>query len=259
MVLFPIAVVGSEPSLTLFFRFATGHAVVMLAASAFSCFAVFAFAGVWMTLLPSAAFRSWSLLIRFALAVLLLVLLGTSFTVPRWLTQLSVANAQRVAVFPPVSFLGLLRAFCGQGGEPFVATMTRASAAALGAAFSTTVLAYVVSFRRSFMRIPETPDAGPLPRVRFSFSPLAPLREALLRSPGQRACYHFVARTLLRSDGHLQVVSGFLALGLVAAAATLFLSAESSLHNGWPGAFSRVLVRCFYSRLLHDCRNSPCH
>jgi hypothetical protein len=195
--------------------------MVMLLASAFSSFAVFAAAGILMTLLPAALFRRVSLLTRFTLALLLLVLLGTSLAVPDWLAQLSVADAHRVAIFPPVSFLGLLRTVWGKGEEPFVASMTRAAAASIALAFFTTLFAYAVSFRRSFMRIPETPDTGPLPRVPSSFSPFAPLREAVLRTAAQRACYHFVARTLLRSDGHLQVLSGFLALGFVASAATL--------------------------------------
>jgi hypothetical protein len=228
LVLYPIAVVGSQPSLSVFFLFAAGHAVVMLAASVFSSFAVFALAGVLMTLLPPTIFRRVSLLIRFTLAISLLVLLGTSFAVPHWLTQLSVANAHRVAILPPVSFLGLLRTLWGKG-DPFVAKMTTAAVSAIAAAFFTTLLAYAVAFRRYFMRIPETPDAGPLPRVRSSFFPLAPLREAVLHTPAQRACYHFVARTLLRSDGHLQVVSGFLALGLVASAAVL--SSAPNLHS----------------------------
>ena len=229
VVLFPIVVVGSQPSFSVFFRFAAGHAIVMLVASTFSSFAVFAVAGILMTLLPAAAFRRVSLLVRFALAVSLLALLGTSLVVPQWLTQLSVASAHRVAIFPPVSFLGLLRTLWGRAGEPFVASMTRAAVASIGGAIFTTLLAYAISFRRSFMRIPETPDAGPLPRVPFSFSPFAPLREAVLRTPSQRACYLFVARTLLRSDGHLQVVSGFLALGLVASAAVL--GSAPNLHS----------------------------
>jgi hypothetical protein len=228
MVLFPMAVVGSRPSLSLLFRFAWGHAVVIFAASVFSSFAVFALAGILMTLLPVAAFRRLSLLVRFALALLLLALLGTSLVVPQWLTQLPIAVAHQVAVFPPVSFLGLLRTLWGKG-DPFVAKMTAAAVASIGAALFTTLLAYAISFRRSFMRIPETRDAGPLPRVPFSFSPLAPLREAVLHTPAQRACYHFVARTLLRSDVHLQVVSGFLALGLVASAAVL--SSAPNLHS----------------------------
>ena len=229
MFLFPVAVVGSQSSFFVFCRFSVGHAVTVFLVSAFSSSAVFAVAGVLMALLPPAIFRRMSLFIRFNLAILLLLLLGTSFAVPHWLTQLSVANAHRVAILPPVSFLGLARTVWGKGGEPFTASMTTAAVTALGAAFFTTLLAYAVAFRRSFMRIPETAEAGPLPRVPFSVSPLAPLCDAVLRTPAQRACYHFVARTLLRSDGHLQVVSGFLALGLVASAAVL--SSAPSLHS----------------------------
>ena len=229
LVLFPVAVVGSQGSFAVFFRFTLGHSAAVFLASTFSCFAVFAVAGVLMALLPAPVFRRVSLLVRFNLAVLLLALLGTSFAVPHWLTQLSVADAHRVAVLPPVSFLGLAPTVWGRGREPFAASMTKAAVAALGAAFFTTILAYAVSFRRSFIRIPETPDTGPLPRVPFSLSPLPRLRDVLLHTPAQRACYPFAARTLLRSDGHLQVVSGFMALGLVASAAAL--TSSPNLHT----------------------------
>ena len=221
LVLFPVAVVGSQDSFSLFFRFAAGHTVAVFLASTFSCFAVFALAGLLMALLPAAVFRRLSLFARFLVAIWLLAVLCSSFAVPHLLTEISVVNAHRVAVLPPVSFLGLSRTVWGRGGEPFVASMAKAAVAALGLAFFTAILAYVVSFRRSFIRIPETPDAGPLPRVPFSLSPLALLDTGILRTPSQRACSHFVARTLLRSEGHLQVVLGFLALGLVAAANAL--------------------------------------
>jgi hypothetical protein len=221
LVLFPVAVVGSQGSFSLFLRFAAGHTVAVFLASTFSCFAVFALAGLLMALLPAAVFRRLSLFARFSIAIWLLAVLCSSFAVPHLLTEISVVNAHRVAVLPPVSFLGLSRTVWGRGGEPFVANMTRAAVVVLGLAFFTAILAYVFSFRRSFIRIPETPDAGPLPRVPFSLSPLTLLRDGILRTTSQRACSHFVARTLLRSEGHLQVVLGFLALGLVAAANAL--------------------------------------
>ena len=222
LVLFPVAVVGgSQSSFSLFFRFAAGHTVAVFLASTFSCFAVFALAGLLMALLPAAVFRRISLFARFLVAIWLLVLLGSSIAVPDLLSKMSIANAHRVSLLPPVSFLGLSRTVWDRGGKPFVANMTRAAVVALGLAFFTAILTYVASFRRSFIRIPEAPDAGPLPRLRFSLSLLGLLHKGILRTPSQRACYHFVARTLLRSDGHLQVVLGFLALGLVAAANAL--------------------------------------
>ena len=219
--LFPVAVMGSEGSFSVFFHFAAGHAVAVFTASTFSFFAVFALAGLLMAILPAAAFRRISVFARFAIAIGLVALLASVFTVPDMLPRMSVANALFIAKLPPVSFLGLARLLWGKSHEPFLATMTLASAAAVGLAVLIAIVAYALSFRRSFLLTPELADAGPLPRMPFSWSPLAPLHEALVRAPSERACDRFVARTLLRSDGHLQVVLAFLAIGMVAAAQAL--------------------------------------
>lgn len=220
IVLFPVAVVGSHGSFARFCQFAAGHAVAVLAASAFSFFAVFAFAGCFMAL-PASAFRRISLFARFAIAILLLALLASVFTVPSTLLQTSMVRAHRIAMLPPVSFLGLARTVWGRSSELLVGAMAKAAVSAFALAVFVAAISYALGFRRSFLRIPETADAGPLPRMRASFSFLALLYKAILRKPSQRACYHFIVRTLLRNDAHLQVVSAFAALGLVAAAEAL--------------------------------------
>jgi hypothetical protein len=229
VVLFPIAVVGSQGSLSVFLRFAAGHFVGVLAASLFSCFAVFALTGLLMALLPAATFRRISHLVRFLLAIVLFALLVSSFAVPQLLSEVSIPTAHKLALLPPFSFLGLTQTLWGRGADPFIADMRQAAIAALGLAFLIAVVAYAASFRRSFLGIPETPDAGPLPRSPFSLSPLAPALDLVLRTKPQSACYQFVARTLLRSEIHLQILLGFLALGLVLAANAL--SSASDLHS----------------------------
>ncbi len=169
LLLFPMAVVGSQNSFAVWIRFTIGHAVAVFTASAFSFFAVFALAGLLMAILPAALFRRVSHAARFIAAIALLALLASSFTVPYLLTKLSVPMARKIAALA---------------------------------------------------------DDGPLPRFRHSVSPLTPVHKAILGDAPQRACYHFVARTLLRSDGHLQILLGFAALGLVLSAETL-----SSAHN----------------------------
>jgi hypothetical protein len=217
VVLFPAAVVGSQESFLLFFRFAAGHGVAVFMASAFSFWFVFAMAGILLAVLPPAMFRRISLLARFAIAIFLLVLLGSVFTVSQFVSD---ASHYRAALLPPFSFLGLARTVWGRGAEPLVADMTKASFASLGVAIFVALLAYALSFRRAFISIPETPDAGPLPRTKIRFSLPASLFTAFL-TPPQRACYKFVAKTLLRSEEHLQVLMGFMAVGLVAAANVL--------------------------------------
>jgi hypothetical protein len=221
IVLFPIAVVGSQSSFAIFFRFATGHAIAVLSASAFSFFAIFALAGLLMAILPAAAFRRASLVVRFMIAIVLLALLASVFTMPSTLLRRSVAIAHTIANLPPVSFLGLARTVWGKGGDPFTGTMTHAAISGFAVVVLVAVITYAVSFRCSFLRIPETTDVPPLPRIRLSLSPLVFLHSAILRNSSHRACYHFIVKTLLRSDAHLQIVSAFAALGLVAAAESL--------------------------------------
>jgi hypothetical protein len=174
-----------------------------------------------MAVMPAALFRQISHAARFLLAVLLLGLIASSFTVPLLLTKLPVATAHKIALFPPVSFLGLARTVWLNGTDSFAASMSKAALSALALAILVGLLAYVLSFRRSFLRIPEMADAGPLPRFHHSISLLAPLHTVFLRNAPQRACYNFAARTLLRNDGHLQIILGFAALGLVLCAETL--------------------------------------
>jgi hypothetical protein len=221
MVLFPVAVVGSQPSFSVFLRFAAGHAAAVFLASIFSFLAIFALAGVLMALLPATVFRSISLLARFMIAICLLALLASSFAMRSFLDQTSLATKHRVAMLPPVWFVGISQTVWGNGSDPFYSSMTTEAFAALASAVFVAIFAYAVSFRRSFIRIPETADAGPLPRSQLKLSPLKILHKVILRTPSQSACYHFIIRTLLRSDGHLQIVVAFGGLGLVAAAASL--------------------------------------
>ena len=217
LILFPAAVVGSQDSIWLLLRFAAGHAVAVFMASAFSFWLVFAIAGLLLAVLPPAIFRRISLVARFAIAIVLLALVGGVFAVSRFALD---ASHYRAALLPPFSFLGLARTVWGRSGEALVAEMTRAALASLSIVIIVSLMAYALSFRKAFIRIPETPDAGPLPRAKVFFSLPVPLSTVLLTAP-QRACYTFVAKTLLRSEQHLQILMGFMAVGIVAAANVL--------------------------------------
>jgi hypothetical protein len=233
LVLYPIAVVGSQNSFAVLARFTLGHAVAVFTASAFSFFAVFALAGLLTALLPARLFRQVSHAARFILAIVLLTLIASSFTVPYLLTKLPVRTAHKIAMLPPVSFLGMARTVWLNGADRFAASVSKAALTAVALTILVALIAYALSFRRSFIRIPEMGDAGPLPHLRRSSSLLVSLHKTVLRSAPQRACYHFVARTLLRSDAHLQILLGFAALGLVLSAETLSSAPNlPSLVNG---------------------------
>jgi hypothetical protein len=190
-------------------------------ASAFSCFFVFAVAGLLMAILPAGVFARISLLARFLLAIWLLALLGSSIAVPEWFAGASLQVRHTTSMLPPVCFLGLAQSVWGTGDRLEVARMTQAGILWTCGAFVTAWVAYAVSFRRSFIRIPELPDTGPLPRTTAWLARVAPNFGQALRMPTQRACYRFGARTILRSSAHLQIFLGMQALGVVVTACVL--------------------------------------
>ncbi|MGC1418101.1 MAG: hypothetical protein WA817_22625 [Candidatus Acidiferrum sp.] len=227
-VLFPVAVVGSQVSLAVFLRFAAGHAVTVVLASAFSFFAVFAVIGLLMAILPYALFRRVSMYVRFLIGLFFLTLLATSFAVPSFLAQAARFRNFAVNRLPPVWFLGLGQTFWGNGTNPFFAALTRTALLAIGFSVAIAFLSYALAFRRSFIRIPETAEIGPLPRSQFHLLPLGLLDRILLRNSAQRACFHFITRTLFRSEAHLQIGAAFVAMGLVVSAQSLASAFHSS-------------------------------
>jgi hypothetical protein len=96
---------------------------------------------------------------------------------------------------------------------------------------------YAVSYRRSFSKVLETADTIPK-GTRAGFSWLFPvLDRTILRSPFQRAGYRFAIKTLLRSEPHGLVLSGFVGLGIVIASQFIFSSLnEETIHSVIPTA-----------------------
>jgi hypothetical protein len=219
--LFPIAVQGSQNSVLMLFRFAWGHSASVILASAFSFLAVFAFSGCLLAVLPFRTFRKISLYVRFFIALCLLAMLASTLTAVSLFSPNSHDLRFQFGLFPPIWFLGITETLWGRGNDIFFAAMAHRALIGLALALFVSVFAYALSFRRSFVRIPETADVGPLPRMRRFRLHGALLDGTILRSEHLRACYHFVLRTLLRSEAHLQVILAFAALGIIVAAETV--------------------------------------
>jgi hypothetical protein len=217
-ILFPIAVVGSQDSLSLLLRFGAGHAMTVMLASVFSFFGVFTVIGLLMAVLPYALFRRISLYVRFVISLCFLSLLATSFVVPSFLGQVARMSKLGVNMLPPVWFVGVSEVLWGNGNNPFFAEMARSALFAMGLCLAIAIVSYALSFRRSFIRIPETAEVGPLPRSQFHVLPVKLFDRVILRDLPQRACFHFITRTLLRSESHLQIAAAFVAMGLVVSA-----------------------------------------
>jgi hypothetical protein len=234
-VLFPVVVTGSQSSLTLFLRFGFGHALTVILASVWTFFAIFAVAGLLLAVLPYAVFRRISLYARFLMALMFLALLVSGFAVPSFLAQLTQFDKRAVLALPPVWFVGICEALWGNGANPFYAGLANSGWLALGSTLLISIVCYSLSFRRSFVRIPETAAIGPVPRAQFRLFPKSFVDGVLLRDSPQRACFHFITHTLLRSEAHLQIAAAFAAMGLVLGAQSLISALEPHGHTALRG------------------------
>ncbi len=83
---------------------------------------------------------------------------------------------------------------------------------------------YALSYRRHFVRIPETTDVSAVADCNSCIWFFRIADRTFLRTPFQRAAYRFAMKTLLRSEQHGLVLGAFFGLGIVLACQFLFTS-----------------------------------
>ena len=218
-IIFPTVVSLTQQRFDYFLQFASVHALVVVLASLFIFFAVFAIVGTLMVVLPHNAFRRISLYVRALIIVALLALLSSSFAVPLMIRRLP--QHLWLKYLPPVWFVALCQSLRHRA-PPALAGLGKIVLPALGIALIISMAAYGLSYRRCFTKIPETTDISPVKRgVRRHFL-FKILDRTVLRSPLQSAGYRFAVKTLLRSERHSLALSAFVGLGIVVASRSLF-------------------------------------
>jgi hypothetical protein len=237
-VLFPLVVSASADTFSFFAHFIGVHAFVVVLASIFSFFAVFVSVGLLMVTLPYAVFRRISLYFRGIVIACLVATLSTSFAVPSMLSQLPETP---VRFLPPVWFLGLCQLIRGRASAS-LAALGWVALAASGCIIVAAVTIYVFSYRRCFVRIPETTNIGPAANREHISWMFPALDRTILTSPFQRAGYRFVMKTLLRSEHHGLVLGGFFGLGIVIASQFLFASFNGQTIGASGSPSSEVLA-----------------
>jgi hypothetical protein len=217
-VVFPLAASSGQES----FRYATQlagmHMLAVIVSSAFSFFAVFAIVGLAMAILPYKLFRSISIYVRAALLTFLVAMLSTSFAVPKLLPQLP---NTLVRFLPPVWFLGLAL-FVHGAHQPAIEVLGWVAVKSFAAVVTLALAAYVASYRRYFIRIPERAEVDAGVRERRNSPVYGALDRSVLGTPLQRAGYRFVVKTILRGERHRLILAGFVSIAIVTASQTLF-------------------------------------
>ena len=219
VLLFPLVVSASQDTFSFFAHFVWVHAFTVVLSSIFSFFAVLVTVGLLMVTLPYAMFRRISLYVRSAIIAGLVALLSTSFAVPAMIET----PESMVRFLPPVWFLGLCQSIRGRA-TPALALLGRVALIGSGMIIVAGVVVYVLSYRRCFVRIPETVDIIPINNRAHLPWLFRALDRTILTTPFERAGYRFIMKTLLRSEHHGLVLGGFFGLGIVIASEFLFAS-----------------------------------
>jgi hypothetical protein len=251
-VLFPAVVTGSQVSFLSIAQFALIHLVAVVLASIFSFFGIFAITGVLMSVVPYSVFRRISLYVRGLIIVSLLTLLSTSFAVPALVDRLPETPHSLVRLLPSVWFLGLCQLLRGRA-DPSLASMGWISILGSLCITAIAVAAYALSYRRCFIRIPESVDTASENSSGLTSWLFSILDRTGLRTSFQRAGYRFVLRTLARSEHHALVVGGFVALGFVIASQVLFAAyGGKAIDAGslWSPAFLSIPFILIYCILV---------
>lgn len=244
-ILFPMVVTADSSAgagFTGFLGFVGAHAVCVILASLFTFFAFVAVSGALMTALPAALFARVSLYLRITALAALFGVLTTSFAVLPDVKRLASQPDSWVSWLPPVWFLGLYQWMQGRAAPPLDALGALALQATL-AAFVAAMVVYAISYRRYFLRIPETLESKSAASSEQSGRISAWLNRTWLSSGFQRACYYFGIKTLLRSETHCLAFGGIVALGVVIAAQRAMRAADTARLEEWL-SLSYIVAYC---------------
>jgi hypothetical protein len=210
-VLFPMAV-ATDSSAGMLARYILAHAITVLAANAFIFLAMLAVQGVLMGVLGWSRYRRWapyaqSLLIA-GLIILFFVSLASALRIHPSRPLPAVAQW-----LPPVWFLGLYQQIVGYSAPVFDLLAGRALSA-LVLASAVAGCSYLLSYRRSVAGAMESADVVMAPPARLKNAAWAWFDRLALSGAAERASFHFVRDTVMRSRSHRVMVASFAGVGL---------------------------------------------
>jgi hypothetical protein len=234
-ILFPLVVGATQNAFLFFLKFAAVHALGAVLASVFSFFCVFSVLGLGMAILPPHAFKKISPYVRALVVVYLVTLLCTSFALPDFLRKLHGSAAAWTRLLPSCWFLGLCQSLRGHA-DPALSALGSLALPGFGAVIVIAFCVYVVGYRRHFVRTAEMTEGGSTERAAKKSQFGGWFDQWVLRTPFQKGCFHFVWKTLFRSESHRLVLAGIAGLGLVLASQSLL----NSFENGEPAGRAMV-------------------
>jgi hypothetical protein len=236
--LFPLGVGATQTSFLFFLKFAMIHMLVVGMASVFAFLAVLALLGTLVSILPPRMSRRISPFVRTLVMMGLVVLLGTSYALPDIWQRTGAASVGWVRWLPSCWFLGFDQTLHGRT-TPSVAAAASLALPALGIAIVSAFVFYALGYRRYFLRIAEMAEAASGVQTTGPSRLVGWFDNRILRTPFQKGCFHFVWRTLFRSEAHRLALAGIFGMGIVVSSQFLARAVqEKSSVGSMPSADS---------------------
>ena len=241
----PLGVSGSREPFLGVLALWLGHAIAIVAASAFAFFALIALQGTLMNLLPAGLFRRIAPVAQVAALCLTLVSL---FVFPKGISLVKPALAVQDPWLwraPQLWFLGLAQAIAGRP-EPvwgeLAGLAVRGMAIVLAWAAAVYLLSYYRHAKRSLEQASEVAGTPSLVQRGVAWV----INRLLLRSSLERAVFWFTVKTALRSRRHWLILGGYVGVGLAFVVDALLVG---MVRSGGYALFQRPSPRLFMAPL----------
>ena len=231
--LYTLVVKFERGPLLLLFRNMGSHAAAVSGGSFFVFFLFGSLQGLLTTVLSHRAFQK---ITRFVQLLLFFVLVLVSFQFPRicvMFKSLWSENHLLLTFFPPAWYLGVYEVLMGKR-DPQLIYFATIGFWALVLSMAVFALFFLLGYQRQVKKCLESIEEEP--RLACGWLRLLSnfLDGSLVRSPAQQSTFHFAVKTVLRSQRHRLMLSGYLGTGLALVVVEII---ALILHSGYQGLF----------------------
>src|SRR5580704_4345042 len=197
-----------------FLRHLLAHSTAVFASGMFAAATFLALQGILLNIVGENIFRRITPLLQGMSIMFLLTILLLHPTVSRSLEPLLTSGAPAVRLFPPFWFLGIYeRLLMGPSAPAIFHELARIGCYALLVMLTCAVLSYPLAYRRRVRQLIEGGKAIDAPsRAAAPFQHL--LQATILRLPAQRAIFHFISQTILRTQRQRVMLAMYGGLGI---------------------------------------------
>ena len=181
-----------------------------------------------------------------SLAAVLLIFAGAINLLPEMSSLKLLRDPARIAVLealPPLWFLRLYEVL-QDAAQPVFPPLAKRAVWALAVSAAGALLIYAACYRRHVRRSLEAAESAPAHPSHLARWSSVLVDRWLVRRPAERACFHFILKTLARSRHHRLFLAGYLGVGLAGLARyrrRLLRRGIEILHEDAPDAAVRTL------------------